>query len=158
MKKFVRCLVMLIVCLLVFPLGLSKAEPKINTLELFLDDGIVIVNGEKSSVLETAPFIYNQRMYISIRSLIETLNAKAEYYAEEKSVTLSNSKITLAIKYNLQKVTVNGKEVIADTPPFLIRAGRSSFSVRFICETFGATVSWDPVLHKATIVYEIPEN
>ena len=157
MKKICQCLAILIVCLLVVPASVSKAEPKINTLELFLDDAFVIVNGEKCSSLESQPFIYNQRMYSPFLLLSDFIGFRGEYNAEEKSISLINSKTTIVMKYNFLTVIVNGKEVQIDAP-YLIRYGRSVVPVRFICETFGATVSWDPILHKATIVYEIPEN
>jgi hypothetical protein len=82
---------------------------------------------------------------------------KIEYDGTNDTLTFSDSKINLVMTYNSYTAIVNGKEVPVDVP-FTIRAGRSHTPLRFILETFGATVSWDPVLHKATIVYEIPEE
>jgi hypothetical protein len=47
---------------------------------------------------------------------------------------------------------VNGQEVVLDSP----MDKRTFIPIRFVMESLGATVTWDAILHKVTIVYPEP--
>lgn len=156
MKKICQCLTILIVLLFIIPVCISKAEPKTVTVELIVEEES-IKNGEGVIDTHIDPFIVNNRIMMNIRFFPEKFNIKVDYDSSTRIITFYTTKINLKMYYDSLIATVNGKDLLIDTP-YIIRGGRSFVPVRFIMETFGATVSWDPLLHKATIVYEIPEN
>ncbi|MDD4663460.1 MAG: stalk domain-containing protein [Caldisericia bacterium] len=63
----------------------------------------------------------------------------------------SDKKVT--IQY---KDSPDYKEIITlDTPSYIIRAGRSFLTLRFILETFGYKVKWEPVEQKILISWDL---
>jgi hypothetical protein len=157
MKKIFQCLVVLIVCLLVIPAGRSKAEPKKISIEISVGDPTPIINGEKQPPLEIKPYIKNNRCMVPLRFISEQLSIKVIYEPETKLIHLQSSKIAIGMYIGYEIILINGKTAHLDTPPEL-KNNRTIVPLRFFSETFGATVSWDPALYKATILYEIPEN
>jgi hypothetical protein len=156
MKKTFRYLAILIVCLLVIPAGLSKAEPKTVMVELTIDNPIYLIDGQPQEPMEAYFFIVDGRTMSSPRLFSVAFSLKLEG-GWPNPVIFKSKDIVLEMPYNGKTVKVNGKEVQTDVP-VLVREGRTFMPVRFIMETFGAIVSWDPALHKATILYEVPEN
>lgn len=148
MKKIFRCLTVLIMCLLVVPAGLSKADSKTVTVTINLD--------ETKSSLSAPPFILNRRIMVPIRFFPEEFGIKVNYDSETRIITFYMSNISIKMYYESFTAKINDQDVSIDTP-YIIRESRSFVPIRFIMETFGAIVSWDPTLHKATIVCEIPE-
>jgi hypothetical protein len=140
----------------VVPAGLSKAEPKTVTVKISFDGTYPIVNGEIFKP-EFLPFIFKNRIMVSPMLMSHGLNIPMDYNVQDRVLTIKKSNITLTMNYNSLFAIVNGKEAPIDTS-FIIRGNRLVVPLRFITETFGATVSWDPILHKASIVYEIPEE
>lgn len=156
MKKIYQYLVILILCLLVVPISITKAEPKTVTVELTIDNPLYLIDGQPQESLEYPFFIIDGRTMSPPRIFYEAfkINIEGGY---PKEVILKSKNIVIVMPYNNKKVIVNGKEEQIDVP-ISIRSGRTAFPVRFIMETFGATVTWDPLLHKATIVYEVPDE
>jgi hypothetical protein len=140
----------------------NKINPESKTIsvEITVGDPIPIVDGIKQSHLESSPYIWRGRMMVGPRLLSEVIGFKIDYNRVDDTLTtltFSNPKVNLVMTYNSSTAIVNGKEVAIDVP-FDIRNNRSQVPLRFIMETFETTVTWDPTLHKTSIVYEIPEN
>jgi hypothetical protein len=156
MRKICQCLTILIVCLLMIPASITKAKSKNITVEITVGDAVPIVNGIKESPIHYN-YIWNKRMMIGSHFFSMIFGIKIEYDGTNDTLTFSNSKTILVMTYNSNIAVVNGTGIAVDVP-FTIRSNRSQVPLRFVLETFGAIVTWDPVLHKATIVYEIPEE
>ena len=157
MKKQLKLLALLVSCVLFVSITSAKAEPKTITAELIIDELVTIVNGEPQIPMMFAPFIENGRAMVPTNFLNEAFMLKIDWEGLSKIITLTNGKTVIELQTNNKTVKVNGKEVQIDSPP-IIRNGRTAYPIRFIMETFGATVTWDSILHKATIVYELPEE
>jgi len=136
------------------------AEPKTVTVELTIENPEYQLDGQPQPNMEYPPFVENSRILIPVRIFTEAFFVSIHFEIESmksNTVTFSNGKTEIEIQTNNKTAKVNGKEIQIDTPS-IIRLGRTFAPVRFIMETFGATVTWDPILHKVTIVYEIPEG
>ena len=103
------------------------------------------------------PFIEKGRTMVPIRFIDEEFGIKYEWDNSTKQIrfTDQNKVIEMIMKSNTAKV--NGQEKQTDVPAF-IRNGRTWIPIRFLMESFGAKVTWDPVYYNVTIVYEIPED
>jgi hypothetical protein len=155
MKKHFKVLVLLLSFVVALSVGSVKAEPKTVTVKLTIDNNVPIVNGQPNIPMMFAPFINNGRTMVCTNFISETFGTKIDWDAYNRIATFTKNKIVIAIQTDSNIAKVNGKEVPIDSPA-IIRHGRTAYPIRFIMEAFGATVSWDPDLHKATIVYEIP--
>ena len=158
MKKKCKVLSLLLSFVVILSVGSVKAEPKTVTVELTIDNNIPTVNGDPVVPLESEIFIEKGRTFVPVRFPSEVFDIKTIYESETKTITFANKKdIEIEMKIDDTSVKVNGKEMQIDSPP-IIRRNRTQVPIRFIMETFGAIVTWDPDLHKVTIVHEIPEE
>jgi hypothetical protein len=156
MKNLFRFISLVLVCSILLPWYSTKAEPKTITVELTQDSPVPVIDGQAQEPLEASIFIVDGRIMSPPRFLNEAFNIKLEG-GYPKGITFKSKGIVLEMLYNNKTVKVNGKEAQTDVP-VLVRTGRTFLPIRFIMETFGATVTWDPDLHKVTIVYELPEE
>jgi hypothetical protein len=159
MKRQLKVLVLLLSFVVVLSVGSVKAEPKTRTVEFTIGSGIPVIDGEPDVPLELPVFIEKGRTMIPVRFPSEAFNINTSWDNEKKIVTFKTKDVLIEMPENSKTVKVNGKEVQIDVPFFrYIPAQRMVVPIRFLLESFGATVSWDPDLHKATIVYELPEE
>lgn len=159
MKKYFKLLALLLSFVVVLSVGSVKAEPKTITVGLTIGSAETTVNGEPQAHLELPIFIEKGRTMVPIRFPSEAFNIKTSWDNEKKIATFKTKDVLIEMPENGKTAKVNGKEVQIDVPFFrYIPAQRMVVPIRFIMETFGATVTWDPDLHQATIVYEIPED
>jgi hypothetical protein len=116
-----------------------------------------IIDGQPNIPMMFAPFINNGRAMVCTNFISETFGTKIDWDADNRIATFTKNKTVIDIQTDSNTAKVNGKEVPIDSPA-IVRHGRTAYPIRFIMETFGATVTWDPEQHKSTIVYEIPEE
>ena len=159
MKKAVKLLALLLSFVVFLSISLVKAEPKTVKVELTLYNSVPTVNGNNALPLEHYPFIEKGRMMLPIRIYSEIFEINIDWETTTKTLTFTSTKNTLVMTVDSQIAYINGKEVFVDVPVYVPKKLARTFApVRFIMETFEATVTWDPDLHKATIVYELPEE
>lgn len=115
------------------------------------------VNNNKKRTLDLAPFIRDSRTMVPFRFIGEELQAKISF---EKDLT---TKLVNKIQYVLQnkaviltigdlKASVNGEEVILDSPPMIIK-GRTVVPLRFITENLGCKTVWEPNTKSIQVLY-----
>jgi hypothetical protein len=102
---------------------------------------------KQEKILDTPPFIQNNRTYVPFRFLGESFGAKVAYktnsttrLVENISYQLGATKIILTI--NSQEALVNDKKVIMDAPPLIVNQ-RTMVPVRFVSEQLQAKVEWN---------------
>jgi hypothetical protein len=150
MKKIYQFIVILIVCLLVTPVSITKAKPKtviISLKMLYIPELPVPIQ----------PFIEKGRTMVPLRTISEEFEIKNEWDNSTKQIRFTDQNIVIEMMINSNTAKVNGQEKQTDVP-VLIRNNRTFIPIRFLMEAFGATVSWDPVYYEITIVYEIPDK
>ena len=120
---------------------------------------IVYVN-DRPIEIEAAPWIDGKsgRAMVPLRVIVEAFGATVEYryisFDDERvSIIFNLKRIDLRIGSNI--AYVEGLPVKLDAPPVIIN-GRTFVPIRFIMETFGAKVDWDPFSSEITITYPAP--
>jgi hypothetical protein len=115
------------------------------------DSGIsVYVNGTKLAFdKDAAPFIDNGRTLIPIRKVSEALNAKVDWNAADRVVTIVKGlkTITLRIDSDIATIAETGSNpsrsnVTLDVPA-KITGNRTYVPFRFVSENLGTKVDWD---------------
>lgn len=105
-------------------------------------DGIgITVNGNKSN-LESKAFIINDRTYVPMRDLFESIGASVSWNDESKSATAAFNNSTVSFKIDSNYVTKNGEYYWSDSQCKLVD-GKTYVPVRIILELLGFNVIWD---------------
>ncbi|MDD7363467.1 MAG: copper amine oxidase N-terminal domain-containing protein [Peptoniphilus sp.] len=107
----------------------------------------LVVDGEYVAT-DVPPFIENDRTLVPVRFVSERLNAAVDWDQKTRQVTVSKddgSKIELAIGSDVSTVYRDGKieTVPLDVPAKLVKS-RTFVPLRFIAESMGKDVDWDP--------------
>ena len=145
------------------PTGPAKAQPIIITnsitkvtIVFTLDKPAVVMNGV-TVPMETAPVVENGRTILPIRYIATPLGAQVLWNAREQKVTLIGSK-RVELWIGEPKARVDGVDVLIDpaNPKVapLISGGRTMLPLRFISETFGAEILYDPLLRTVTVTLD----
>jgi len=108
--------------------------------------------------LDAPPIIVSDRTFVPLRAIAEAFNAQVNGNPDTKQVTVAIGDKTILLTIGNPKSTVNGQPVYIDpqNPQVvpIISNSRTMVPLRFIAETMGATVEWDPVFKNIYISYE----
>jgi hypothetical protein len=140
------------VLLLVTAIPLSPSEASSITLELWIGQNTIQVNGA-SQAIDTAPFILEGRTMVPIRFISETLGAKVDWFTAERKVEVTLGGRVVDLWIDKGTALVDGMQVQLDVPP-IIDDFRAFVPLRFVSESLGAQVNWDPQAQKVTISLE----
>ncbi|MEK8128192.1 NlpC/P60 family protein [Paenibacillus filicis] len=106
----------------------------------------VQVNDSLVSFPDAQPFIDTANtLQIPMRLLVENLGYKLDWSkdADVIKVTLTSDQQSIKLQTGSKQAVVNGKTVDMDAPP-QFSEGRVYLPLRFVSETFGYRVQWDP--------------
>ena len=101
----------------------------------------VYIDTEKVA-FDVPPQIINGRTMVPLRVLAENLYSNIRWIPETKSVKIQNAQNLITLKVNDPIGTINGKAVAFDTKPVIINS-RVLVPLRFIAESYGATINWN---------------
>ncbi|MDI3328086.1 MAG: NlpC/P60 family protein [Alicyclobacillaceae bacterium] len=113
----------------------------------------VQVDGQLVHFPDAKPFIdENQRIQVPVRFVSEKLGYSVSWEAlgDNVKVTIKNANKVVVLRTGDNRATVNGKSVILDTKVRLLE-GRTYVPLRFIAESLGSEVQWDPDALKVII-------
>ena len=104
----------------------------------------VYINGKQLEGVE--PVVKDNRAYVPVRSIFESLGADVEYSASAKTVTAidGDTSVTFAVGGDEISITENGalNKITTDAPSFI--SGDTVYvPVRFAAEAFDCSVGWD---------------
>jgi hypothetical protein len=138
------------------PTVFSNTLPSSVTLEFYIGKPYVYINGIMIK-MEVAPFIEGGRTFVPVRYIAEPFGAQVIWNGNEKKVTLIHKKFIELWIGNPQAMVDDAPTLIdpsnTQIVPFIVD-GRTLLPLRFVAETFGADVSWDPTTKKVTIEYK----
>jgi len=83
------------------------------------------------------------RTLVPVRNVSAGLGAEVSWNQPSKTVTIRNGKTEVSLKINSKKVMLDGSEITIDVPA-QIDKGVTYVPIRFISQTLGATITWDP--------------
>lgn len=142
------------------PAGPVKVQPIINTdpvakitLVFSVNKPSVVMNGV-TVPMDTAPVIENGRTILPVRYIATPLGAQVLWSPKEQKVTLVGSK-RVELWIGKPTARVDGVDVLIDpdnpkVAPRIV-SGRTMLPLRFISETFGASIVYDPKLQTVTV-------
>jgi hypothetical protein len=115
-----------------------------------VNDDIKIILGGKSLVTDVAPIIVSGRTLLPLRSVLEALGATIDWNQTTRTVTAIKGSTTVILVIDQKTATVNGVPQQLDVPP-QIKNSRTLVPLRFLAESFGATVEWNQTTRVITI-------
>ena len=127
-------------------LRINQAMMKVNNIEMEIDPG-----------RGTVPIIRNNRTFLPIRTIIESIGGTIEWEDSTRTVIilLQNTKIELLI--DSAEARINGQEVLIEpsdpkVTPF-IQNGRTMLPLRFVGESLKMRVEWQAETQTINLVY-----
>ena len=107
----------------------------------YIDQPFYFVNGQKM-LLDSAPFIKDNRTYLPVRSVSETVGASVEWDSNARMITIKSDSNTIRLWIDEDQALVNSSLVKIDAAPF-IQNGRTMLPIRFVAENLGMEIEWN---------------
>jgi len=120
-----------------------------NTEEEFSKDGLDVIPVENVLVrngnikFDTPPVIKYGRTLLPLRAISEGMGAEVDYIAETNSVVIVKDGVEIIFSLSDNKVLINGVETAVDVNGEILN-NRTMVPLRFIAETLGIKVQYDP--------------
>jgi uncharacterized protein (DUF779 family) len=124
----------------------AAIPPSIKGIEVAINRTEATV-GIDDVVLDVAPYIENGRTMVPFRFIGESLGAEIGWNPEESSVSYALGDNTLKLYIGRNSAVFNGKDVQIDANEAIVPKivnSRTMVPIRFISETLGFNVTWDP--------------
>lgn len=99
------------------------------------------VDGEEKE-FDSIPYIKNERTYVSIRFITESLGASVEWNNDTRQVTVRSEEAVIVLTIDSNIISVNGKSFEIDTAPEIVNE-RTMLPIRCISEYLNCKVDWD---------------
>jgi len=103
----------------------------------------VSVNGTPVQFNGAQPQMMNGRVLVPLRGVFEQMGDAVLWNSASQSVTANGGGNHVALRIGSMDATVNGKVVTMDVPPTIID-GSTMVPLRFLSESLGAQVNWQP--------------
>ncbi len=146
---------MLLSALLVTMPLLSFAEETADKLEISfrVGDDTLRING--ADVQVEKPYVVGVGVtLVPLRVITEAFGATVDWIAETQTIQLSYQNVEMILQIGNGVAEVNGKAETLLSAPELTANGFTMVPLRFISETFGATVSYDDATSAITVAKE----
>lgn len=122
----------------------SGRNPVSKIISLTVGKEGAVVNG-KNYLLDAKPFIDSSaRTLVPLRFISEAIGASVFWDGQKRTITIRDEGVTLVLTLDSKDVRVNGETRVTDSMPVLLPPGRTFVPLRFISETLGATVDYNP--------------
>ena len=121
-------------------------------------DGVrVQFDGKTITFADADPQLANERTMVSARAILEAIGADVAYDAETKTITAKKGNKEISFTANGSDLTIidNGVRSIKkmDTAAYTdSNTGRVFVPVRYIAESMGYGIGWDPIENTAVII------
>ena len=127
-----------------------------TTLTFQIGSQTMQVNGVAQAI-DVPPSVVEGRTLLPVRWLAEPLGAKTAWDPNERKVTVTLGSTRLELWVGRGTAVLNGREVLIDPQnpkvvPLIIN-GRTMMPMRFVAESLGCKVGWDPATKTITITY-----
>jgi hypothetical protein len=118
-------------------------------IKLVIAKTTAIVDGQ-ARTLDVAPQIFQERTFVPLRFIGEALGAEVDWRPANSTAVYRLNGIEVAISIGSYTALVNGKPYVLETPARLVQS-RTLVPLRFIMESLGARVDYDPATRSITI-------
>lgn len=150
--RLAACLFMALSAAVVGPY-VSAAEPRASAVYASpppADDTVRLVINGRTVDSDVPPVIERGRTLVPLRVVSENLGARVVWDEQARRVRVTLGTIEIALMIGQRQAEVNGRTVVLDVPGRIIR-GRTLVPLRFVGESLGALVGWDPVTRTVAV-------
>ena len=140
MKKRLAVLLCLAMIMTMAAVPVFAAEPAAT----------VIIDGQTVS-FDVPPVNENGRLLVPLRAIFEKMGATVNWDGATSTASAVKGDKTVVIKIGSLEPTINGQVSKIDVGAKIIDS-RTLAPMRFVCEAFGGTVSWDAATKTASVV------
>lgn len=110
----------------------------------------VYIDGELLT-FDVFPRISRDRILVPMRAIFEELGAEIAWEPVERRITARRKWLTVDLRIGEPKATLNSElTAVMDVPPVIVD-DRTLVPLRFVSESLGADVDWDPATRSAYI-------
>ncbi len=155
MKKIIS-LILSIVMLMSFATIVNADEaavPEKVEISFKVGDSTLMINGNPTTV-ETPYVVGAGTTLVPLRVITEAFGAKVTWVNETKEIILEYPDVNIKLQIGNVSATVNDHTETLPEAPVLSPNGVTMVPLRFISETFGATVGYDNATAAITVVKE----
>lgn len=157
MKKLMKFTAWVLVLLLTMTSLPAFAESDRVEVRFSIGDSVLSING--TDVHVETPYVVGEGVtLVPLRVITEAFGAKVEWIAETQTINLSYPDVEIVLQIANPIAEVNGKAETLLSSPELTSNGYTMVPLRFISETFGATVSYDEATRGIIVVKENIES
>jgi hypothetical protein len=117
------------------------------------DEPQVQVTVNNQFVEEFRGYVVKEKTMVPFRGIFERIQADFTWDGVKNKLTATKGDITLVLTPDNPIAEVNGESVKLDVAP-TIRDGHMYIPLRFVAETLGAKVEWNPSLYRASLTIQ----
>jgi hypothetical protein len=132
MKKAISALTAMVMVFLVLFQPQAQAA---TAIKIYIDGKVLVT--------DQAPILEGGYTFVPLRGIFEALNANVQWNPKTKTVTATKRDTTVVLTLGAKTATINNKTVTLDAPARFIN-GRTLVPVRFVSESLGEEVNWNP--------------
>ena len=121
----------------------KDGSPQLDRMEKMMAGEVTVTLMGNNLILSPSPIIRNDRTFLPMRSLYETLGAKISWDGEARTVSAVRDGSRQMFTVDSPRMTVNDTAILLDVAPF-IEKDRTMIPLRAAAEGLGLTVSWEP--------------
>lgn len=110
----------------------------------------VIIDGQAIS-FDVPPMIDNGRTLVPLRAIFEKMGAIVNWDSATQTATAVKDNTKVVVRIGSIYPTINDAVKTIDVPAKVVE-NRTLAPMRFVCEAFGGTVSWDETTNTITVV------
>lgn len=141
MKKRLAVLLCLAMIMTMAAVPVFAAEPAVN----------VVIDSQNVVFTDAAPFIEDGRTLVPLRAIFEKMGATVSWDDATKTASAVKGTTKVVIAIGSVDPTIDGQVKKIDVAAKIVD-GRTFAPMRFVCEAFGGTVSWDAATSTASVV------
>ncbi len=140
----------LLLCSFLFALSSVDSGAKDTTeIKVYVNDEKVTTGG--------APVMVEGNTLVPLKGIAEKLGAELTWHAAIKSIVLEKAGVKMEMTINSRTARVNGRSVSLPASPLIIH-DRAYVPLRFIAESLGEEVYWDPAARSIYIGKPSPDQ
>lgn len=130
----------------------TVVSPTAGKATMKIGDPTIVINGE-TKVMETAPYIKNQRTYVSVTYAALACGVAPEnimWDGVNRTVTVIKGDRIAQFKIGSNVMTLNGAVINMDTAPEIVNA-RTMMPVTWVALALGGNTGWDAATQTVTV-------
>jgi hypothetical protein len=141
MKKRLAIILCLAMIMTMFVIPAFAADPAVS----------VVIDSQAVTFTDAQPIIDSGRTLVPLRAIFEKMGAVVTWDAATSTATGVKGDTTVVVVIGSVSPTINGVVKTIDVPAKIVNS-RTLAPLRFVCEAFGGTVSWDANTYVASVV------